>query len=140
VRVAALALLLLPASALAMYKCVDERGVTSYSDKPCPAGKGGEVNIQGQPPISGQLQPRDENLSGQDAAFNRRQIERDRETAKGRAAAQTRCAALRRELGGLTTARRVITKVDVSGERTYMDDQTRDKRVADIRDQLRNCP
>ena len=49
VRGAALALLL-PRAAPAhaqMYKCVDARGVTQYSDKPCPDGKGREVDIQG---------------------------------------------------------------------------------------------
>ena len=46
----ALALLLavaLPAHAQ-MYKCVDARGVTHYTDKPLPGCKGGAVNIHGQ--------------------------------------------------------------------------------------------
>ena len=46
-RVAVFLLLgILPLPVLAqMYKCVDERGVTSYSDKPRPGCKGGEVDI-----------------------------------------------------------------------------------------------
>ena len=34
-----------------MYKCVDQRGVTHYSDKPLPPScKGGEVKIRATPP------------------------------------------------------------------------------------------
>lgn len=57
-RTLAAALLLLGAFPLhaQMVKCVDELGVVHYTDKPRPGCKGGEVNIQGQPPISGMLQ------------------------------------------------------------------------------------
>lgn len=50
--VLAVALLASGASAQTMYKCVDSRGVTRYSDQPQPGCKGREVNIRGQPPIS----------------------------------------------------------------------------------------
>jgi sRNA-binding protein len=125
-----------------MYKCVDEHGVTNYSDKPCVGAKGGKVDIQGQPPLSGQLRSPNENLSSQDAEFKRRQIERDRQAEKDdkdRAAAQRRCTALRNEQVRLSNARRVIV-LDGKGGKSYMDDQSRDKRLAQLNDQLSRCP
>jgi hypothetical protein len=143
VRLLALVLLLAPAAALAqMYKCVDEHGITSYSDKPCVGAKGGKVDIQGQAPLSGQLRSPNENLSSQDAEFKRRQIERDRQAEKDdkdRAAAQRRCTALRNEQVRLSNARRVIV-LDGKGGKSYMDDQSRDQRLAQLNDQLSRCP
>lgn len=53
---ATLALTMFPAAAQ-VYKCVDARGVTHYSDKPQPGCKGGPVDIRGSPPISGESAP-----------------------------------------------------------------------------------
>ena len=148
-RLLALVVLFAPAVALAqMYKCVDEHGVTSYSDKPCVGAKGGKVDIQGQPPLSGQLRSPSENLSSQDAEFKRRQIERDRQAEKDdkdRAAAQRRgpsaspARGARNEQVRLSNARRVIV-LDGKGGKSYMDDQSRDKRLAQLNDQLSRCP
>lgn len=143
----ALALLLAPSLAVAqMYKCVDERGVTAYSDKPCPGAKGGQVDIQGQPALSGKLQERKDDLKRQDADFKRRQIVRDREAEKERAALEKkraalaqRCAAARREHTGLSVARRVV-RVDAKGQVTYMEDDVREKRLAELSKQLSACP
>ena len=143
----ALALLLAPAVAAAqMYKCVDERGVTTYSDKPRPGCKGGAVDIQGSPPISGKLQAPNEDLKRQEADFKRRQIAREREAEKERtalekqrAALEKRCAAARREHAGLSAARRVV-RVGAKGELVYMGDEEREKRLAELSKQLRSCP
>lgn len=139
-RILALALFLAPAAAAAqMYKCVDARGVTTYSDKPCPDAKGAQVDIKGQPPISGKLQERKENLKREEAEFNRRQKARDREIEKDRAAQQRRCNQLRQEQKRLAAARRPV-QVDAKGQRSVMDDQARDKKLAELSDQLRGCP
>jgi hypothetical protein len=143
VKVLALVLLFAPAAALAqMYKCVDANGVTSYTDKPCAGAKGGQVDIHGSPPLSGQLRTPSENLSREEAAFRRRQIERDRQAEKddkARSAAQRRCVVLRNEQARLSKARRVIV-LDGKGGQSYMDDQTRDRRLAELNDQLSRCP
>jgi len=92
-----------------MYKCVDARGVTAYSDKPCPAGKGREVHIQGQPPISGEVTPYHEDLKAAERDFQRRQAQQERERqAEVRAteARQRQCAAKRLELERANAARR----------------------------------
>jgi len=70
----ALAVLLLacaPAYAQ-MYKCVDQRGVTHYSDKPLPPScKGGEVKIRATPP-TGTGAPSVPAAAGTAAEINRR--------------------------------------------------------------------
>jgi len=126
-----------------MYKCIDERGVTHYSDKPSPGCKGREVDIQPLPPIGGKVELRTRDPAREDADFQRRRIERERIEAKetaAREARQRRCAQLRSEIGRMRGARRVFEKYAESGERIYMDDAAREKRVAELSEQLRACP
>ena len=133
------ALLLVLSPALAaqaqMYKCVDAKGVTRYSDKPLSDCKGREVDIRGQPPISGKLNERTEDVGGQERDFQRRQIERGRDEeleARRLAEEKRRCAALRAELERLATVQR-ISRVDEKGQRIYMDDATREAYSAQLR-------
>lgn len=123
-----------------MYKCVDERGVTHYSDKPRPGCKGGPVDIRASPPVSGSVAPRrSPDLARQDADFKRRQIERERAEASDKAARESRCARLRREHAVLASGVRVGS-ITSEGERLYLDDATRDARLAKLKEELRGCP
>ena len=122
-----------------MYKCVDERGVTQYSDKPRPGCKGGPVDIRPIPSISGSLSERSDDFAREDADFNRRQNERERAAAKERAELQARCKALRQEQARLSSGRR-LAQVNDQGERVYLPDEVRDQRLAQVRDALRTCP
>jgi len=124
-----------------MYKCVDERGVTSYSDKPRPGCK--QVNIQGSPPIAGRVQDGKRDGAQDEADFKRRQIDRERaESAeKGTQDARARhCASMRSELGRLNNGRRIVEKITGAGERVYMDDQAREQKIAQLSADLRGCP
>ena len=109
-KAAALALLLLsPPVHAQMYKCTDARGVTQYADQPCPDGKGKEVDIRGQPPISGKLTPRREDLSAAEREFRYRQAQRERQRlaeVKAVEAQQRRCASLREQLQRASARRR----------------------------------
>ena len=103
--------LLLPSGAAGqVYKCRNERGATQYSDKPCPEGvKGGEVGIQGQPPIGGKLTPHKEDLAREERDFQRRQAQRAREEqqeARQVALARKRCDNLRQQLARANAVRR----------------------------------
>ncbi len=140
-RIAALALLLAAAPASAqMFKCVDERGVTHYTDKPRPGCKGGSVDIRPIPPVSGKAAaPRAPDVAGQDADFKRRQIERHDAEALEKAALAERCARLRREHSWLTSGGR-ISHTDAQGNRVFVDDATRDARAGQVKEQLRTCP
>ena len=134
-------MLALPAQAQ-MYKCVDARGVTQYSDKPCPGGKGKEVDIRGQPPISGTLAPRGADTGAAETEFRRRQIERGREEEAAAARAEQqkrRCAELRSQLDLLTRVN-TISRVNEKGERVYVDDATRNARLEQLRSEIaRDC-
>ena len=133
-------LIAFPATAQ-MYKCVDQRGVVHYTDKPTPGCKGGPVDIQPIPPLSGQAtKPQSPNSTAQqDADFNRRQIERERQESLGKAAQQERCARVRQELAWLSAGTRV-SRINDAGERVYMDDATRESRMAQLKQQIRGCP
>jgi sRNA-binding protein len=112
--VLALFLLALPAlpvreARAQMYKCVDARGVTAYSDKPCPDGRGREVDIQGQPPISGKVTPYREDIKAAEREFQRRQAKQERERlaeTRARESQQRQCAAKRSELQRASSVRR----------------------------------
>lgn len=122
-----------------MYKCVDESGVTHYSDKPRPGCKGREVDIRPIPSISGSVTERSQDFAREDADFKRRQNERERAAAKERSELQARCRSLRQEHALLSSGRR-LAQVNADGERVYLPDEVRDQRLAQVRDALRACP
>ncbi len=122
-----------------VYKCVDERGVTHYSDKPLAGCKGKEVDIQPIPPVSGRIEQRSEDFARENADFQRRQVEREQAEAREKQALAQHCAGLRRERARLGGGRRVV-QITPQGERIYMEDEVRDKRLAQVTDELRACP
>lgn len=135
-----LALVPMPARAQ-MYKCVDASGATSYLDAPRSGCK--EVDIRGQPPISGAVEGRKENFPREEADFRRRQIDRERAEAKEQQAAaakQQQCDRLRADYARLDGARRILVKVEPGGERVYLDDEARRRQLAELRGKLSACP
>jgi uncharacterized protein YcfJ len=131
----------LPAQAQ-MYKCKDARGVTQYTDKPCADGKGGAVDIRGQPPISGKVESRGSDVGAAEREFQGRRIERAREEEAVAARAEQqkrRCAAMHSQLDFLTRFN-TISKMNEKGERVYMDDATRNAQVEQLRTAIaRDC-
>ncbi len=123
-----------------MYKCVDERGVTHYSDKPRPGCRGREVDIRPQQPLSGKVDTRKDDLPAQEQEFRRRRIETQRAEERDKAALWRRCAQARSEVQRLSGSWRIVTRVDEKGERVYMEDAERERRLAKAREQLRGCP
>jgi hypothetical protein len=141
VRLLLLALLstALPAQAQ-MYKCVDERGVTHYTDKPTAACRGTAVDIRPSPPLSGQVAPAQrDSLPQQDADFKRRRAEREDSEGRERAVVEQRCARLRDEYAMLASGVRLF-KFNSKGEREFEDDAVRDARQARVKEALRACP
>lgn len=124
-----------------MYKCVDERGVTHYSDKPRPGCKGGEVDIRPIPPPSGKERASSSDPKGAEHEFQRRQIDRaraDEADARKQQRQKRRCASLRAEHGLLQSGRAVF-QVDDKGERVFMEDAERERRKARLLEELRAC-
>ena len=141
-RLAGLLIAVCGAAQAQMYKCVDAKGVTRYSDKPLLDCKGREVDIRGQPPISGKLNERTEDVGGQERDFQRRQIQRGREEESDAMRAEMqkrRCAAMRAQLDTLTRVN-VISKVNEKGERVYMDDAEREAKLSQLNTEIaRQC-
>ncbi len=138
----AAAVLLVPAAQAQMYKCVDERGVTHYTESPRPGCKGGEVNIRPIPPLSGKTAAPAGDVARDNADFKRRQIERDNAEAKEKAqlAARSRqCARDRDQLWRFEAASQIVTGTNAAGEKTYMDDATRQRQVAELREKVAAC-
>ena len=131
--------LLAPTAHAQMYKCVDARGVVQYSDKPSPGCKGGPVDIQPIPSLSGHGTTPPPTASQQDTDFRRRQIERERQESSEKAAQMERCTRVRQELAWLSASTRV-SRINDAGERVYMDDATRESRLAQLKHQIRDCP
>ena len=130
-----------PAAQAQMYKCVDASGRVVYADKPQPGCKGGEVNIQPIPSISGQgtAPPPKTSSAEQDADFKRRQIERERQEGLEKTAQQERCQRVRQEIAWLSAGTRVA-RINDAGERVFMDDATREQRLTQLRTAARGCP
>jgi len=124
-----------------MYKCVDAHGRVVYADKPQPGCKGGTVNIQASPSISGEgVTPQSvPKTAEQDADFKRRQIERERQEGLEKTAQQERCQRVRQEIAWLSAGTRVA-RINDAGERVFMDDATREQRLAQLRTAARGCP
>jgi len=125
-----------------MYKCVDDRGVTHYTDKPGPECKSEKVDIRPAPPLSGKLEERKEDLAGQEREFRQRQIDQarqDKQDARDLEAQKRRCAGMHAEYQRLTSGYRVA-RVNEKGERVFMEDADRDKRAAQLKSDIaRNC-
>jgi hypothetical protein len=136
--VVALALSASSASSQTMYKCVDARGVTRYTDQPQPGCKGGEVKIEAQPPISGKLSPPPEDARRDEQGFQRRRIaeERGREAEqKAREEQNQRCATLQADLRRLESGLRLV-RPDDKGGYDFVEDQERDRRAETLRQEL----
>ncbi|HYX65979.1 MAG TPA: DUF4124 domain-containing protein [Burkholderiales bacterium] len=143
-RAAAAVVLALAASATAapMYKCVDERGVTHYADKPTPGCANAPVDIRASPPISGALAPSGEDAAQQEADFRRRRMEREeaeRLQRAERAELLSRCTSLKQERAVLSSGRRLV-QINEQGERVYLDDAVRAQRLAEVQAALEQCP
>jgi hypothetical protein len=125
-----------------MYKCVDAKGVTQYSDKPCPAGQGKAVDIRAQPPISGKLDSYGTDLGAAERDFRGRQQKREREEkqeAAAEAQRKSRCGQLQAERQRWLSVNRVSV-TDAKGERRFLDDGERQARVGQLEAEIaRTC-
>jgi Domain of unknown function (DUF4124) len=134
--------LIAPLALAQAYKCVDERGVTQYSDMPGPGCKGVRVDIHASPPMSSDAAPPKEDLNQAERDFQRRQVQRRQEEeaeSKRAAANERRCENLRARAQGYRQAGRIVT-VDAKGERHYLDDSARAARIAQLDAEIaRSC-
>ena len=121
----------------AIYKWVDEKGVTQYSEKPPQGKKSAEVPIRTSPASGAQSAPK--TWQQQEAEFQQRRVEQEerrlKKDALNQAAAEDRmraCMHARQDLHALEQERPVYT-VNEKGERVYIEDTDR----AGLRDRVR---
>lgn len=132
-RMAFLAVALAATGAFAqtLYKWVDEKGVTHYSEKPPEDRKAAKVEIKVEP-----AKPGADDWRAREQQFRQRQIEqsqKDQAAAQQKARADAerdkRCRRARESLDSLRNARRLHT-LDEKGERVYLEDSQRPAEIA----------
>jgi Skp family chaperone for outer membrane proteins len=114
----------------AMYKWVDEKGVTQYSETPPPDGKATKIDVRPTPP-SAPVKPAKDDWKQRDLESRQRKLQedmrhdRDEQRAAQRAAQRkSRCEQAQREIDVLQPGRPVY-QVNERGERVYLDDKDR---------------
>jgi uncharacterized protein DUF4124 len=141
--IAAIAMLAAASAHAQMYKCVDESGITHYTDKPDPGCKGGKVDIRPAPPISGKLDERKEDLTDAERGFRQRQIDQarqDKDDVRRLEKQKRECSRMHAEYQRLTSGRR-LARVNEKGERIFVEDAERDRRAAALKNDIsRSCP
>lgn len=138
VAVAACALCAASAQAV-MYKWVDEKGVTQYTETPPPEGKAAKkIDITPSPYVP----PANDDWRKRDQESKERHIKEDQQKAQetqNAAVRHNRCLRAQRELDTLRKAIPVYF-VNEKGERVYVDDTERARQMAGWSQQAReNC-
>jgi uncharacterized protein DUF4124 len=125
----------LPAAA-AVYKWVDAKGVTHYSETPPPPEtQATTVNVMPSAAPGGSASDtwRDRDLEARKQRIEKSQAEDRAKAANGGPAARKeRCLDARRQLDILAPGRPVY-EVNEKGERVFLDDKTRDLRLAEYK-------
>lgn len=147
-----LAALVVAAPAHAQYSWIDDHGTRVFSDRPPPAGtptsrilKAPRGAATAEPDVPAEpAKPTSPTLADRDADFRKRAAERDTEARKATEDAQRKadnaaqCAAARRSEAALTSGVR-ITDVDDKGERVYVTDEEKARRLEQVRRVLAGC-
>ncbi|HEX4779489.1 MAG TPA: DUF4124 domain-containing protein [Usitatibacter sp.] len=121
------------AAAQQMYKWVDEKGVTHYTDAPPPDGKANKIDIHPTPPSGPVPPPVDYKQKEMDSRVEKVQKEQQEkkdavQEANEKAIKKGRCVEAQRQLQILSTQRPVFN-TDAKGDKNFLDD---DKRQAEI--------
>ena len=136
IATACLALAAFAAGAQSMYKWVDEKGTTHFSEHPPPDGaKASKVAPKVTPPSSPAAGPAKSNAEAwraQETEFRKRQVERgqrDQAEQRERAEREQLCSQARRRLASLLNSSRIYRDHE-DGTRTYLNEAQRDSAVA----------
>jgi hypothetical protein len=140
VLLGSLLLAALPAAAQ-MYKWVDEKGVTHFSETPPPDGKGTKVDVKPSgPPASGEAPDwKQRDLDSRRERIAKEQKEQAQQAKEHNAAAarKNRCAQAQRELKIVQAPRPVYT-VNEKGEKVYLEDADRMREIEGWKERVRN--
>lgn len=123
--VAALALVPLSPAAQQMYKWVDEKGTTHFSEYPPPEGKGAKIEVK-PPATENKYNPdawRDKDKAARELKA-KQNVADDNAAKREEASRAQNCRRAREGLDNVKNARRVYSLND-KGERVYLDDKDR---------------
>ncbi|MCS0627741.1 DUF4124 domain-containing protein [Telluria mixta] len=140
------------APALAQYSWIDDHGTRVFSDHPPPPGtpharivKTPRSAAAAEPAATAEpAKPAAPTLADRDADFRKRAAERDADERKAAEEAQRKadnaaqCAAARRSEAVLTSGVR-IADMDDKGERVFVTDDEKARRLAQVRRVLAGC-
>jgi hypothetical protein len=147
-----LAAVAVSAPALAQYSWIDDHGTRVFSDRPPPPGTPpsrilkaprGAASTEATPAEA--TRPAAPTLADRDADFRKRAAERDADERKAMEDAQRKadgaaqCAAARRSEAVLTSGVR-IAEMDDKGERVFVTDEEKARRLVQARRVLADCP
>lgn len=123
----------------ALYKWVDDKGVTHYEETPPSGKKAQELRVESPPPSGGNTNaPANKDWQEQEREFLRRRLERKeaeeaRNAEKMQAEAKReKCQRAQRRLYVLSLERPVYT-VNEQGERVYWEDSARQAGIEDAK-------
>ncbi|MBI4204875.1 MAG: DUF4124 domain-containing protein [Betaproteobacteria bacterium] len=131
-----------------IYKWVDEKGVTHYTETPPPGGKGQVIRTQPRSPLpdAPNVNPAVKTWQEQEIEFRQRRVEAE-ETERKRQANASRDMALRRACAGARAdlenlrMERPIVRIDERGERRYIEDKERAELIRRTEQIIqRDCP
>jgi hypothetical protein len=138
-----LASLLLAAwpAAAQMYKWVDEKGVTHYSETPPADGKGTKVDVKPSGPAASREAPdwKQRELDSRRDRILKEQKDQVQEAREHNAAAarKNRCAEAQRQLKIVQAPRPVYTRNE-KGEKVYLEDADRVREIEGWKEHVRN--
>lgn len=117
------------AAAQQMYKWVDEKGVTHYTDSPPTSGDARKIDIRATPPSAPvapaqTFQQKEEQTRGERVQKSQAQQKADLDEARAQALKKGRCIEARRRLQMLAAQRPLYT-VNEKGEKVYLEDKDR---------------
>jgi hypothetical protein len=131
IRIVLLACLLVPIAAAAqMYKWVDEKGVTHYSETPPPDGKAAKVDIR--PATGGASAPAGADWKQKELESKQQRVQKDQDQQqeqKQSSARYNNCMEAQRQLATAQQPRPLF-QVNDKGEKVYLDDKEREREIA----------
>lgn len=110
-----------------MYKWVDEKGVTHFSEDPPPDGKAQKIDVKPLPPSSDAPAAPPQDWRARELELRQKRLDKERAERKSQQEAgvrEARCLRAQRALEQLNR-QRPIYDVDKQGNRVYMDDKER---------------
>ncbi len=133
IRILLLSFALLPVAAAAeMYKWVDEKGRTVYSEQPPADGKGTKIDIKTSPaaPTGGATDWKQKEIDARQTRIQKEQQESNQKAVEQNAAASRKnnCIESQRQLNIAQTPRPVF-QVNDKGEKVYLDDKERQREI-----------